>query len=155
MPTVNCNRYALPLGGLLAAGCASLGLSQATAASPPPAVSLAATPKLYVATGNRPAPNTPVAWAVFQTVQHVNPRLIVVRVHDRSGRSYRVAGNNCVRSTIVSDDGRTDRRTGRRYTLEFYARSGIGAHAERKLVATRKLVARAFPVPERRRAPDC
>jgi hypothetical protein len=125
MPTVNCNRYALPLGGLLAAGCASLGLSQATAASPPPAVSLAATPKLYVATGNRPAPNTPVA------------------------------GNNCVRSTIVSDDGRTDRRTGRRYTLEFYARSGIGAHAERKLVATRKLVARAFPVPERRRAPDC
>jgi hypothetical protein len=116
MPTVNCNRYALPLGGLLAVGCASL---------------------------------------VFQTVQHVNPRLIVVRVHDRSGRSYRVAGNNCVRSTIVSDDGPTDLRPGRRYTVEFYARSGIGAHAERKLVATRKLVARAFPVPERRRAPSC
>jgi hypothetical protein len=152
---VNCNRYALPLSGLLAVGCATLGLSQAIAASPPPAVSLAATPKLYVATGSRAVPNTPVAWTVFQTVQHVNPRLIVVRVHGRSGRSYRITGRNCVRSTIVAHDGRTDLHPGHRYTVDFYTRSGIGTHAERKLVATRKVVARAFPVAERRRAPDC
>ena len=155
MPVVNCDRYALPLGGLLAVGCASLGLAQVTGASPPPAVSLAATPKLYIATGNPAVAGRPVAWTVFQTAQHVNPRLIVARVHGRSGRSYRIAGSNCVRSTIVTDDGRTDLEPGRRYTVEFYARSGIGAHAERKLVATRKLIARAFPVDELRRAPNC
>jgi hypothetical protein len=155
MPVVIRNRYALSLGGLLAVGCASLGLAQATAASSPPAISLAAAPRLYVATGNRSVPDTPVAWTVVQTVQHVNPRLIVVRVHDRSGRSYRIAGNNCVRSTIVTDNGRTDLKPGHRYTVEIYARGGIGIHAERKLVATRKLIARAFPVAEGRRAPNC
>jgi hypothetical protein len=155
MPVVKCDRYALSLGCVLAVGCASLGLAQATAASPPPAISLAATPTLYVAAGNPAAADRAVAWTVFQTAQHVNPRLIVVRVHDRSGRSYRIAGDNCVRSTIVTDNGRTDLEPGRRYTVEFYARSGIGAHAERKLVATRKLIARAFQVDERRRAPNC
>jgi len=52
-------------------------------------------------------------------------------VPDRSGRNYRAGAGNSVRSKIVTDDGRTDLRVGRRYVVEFYSRTPIGVHADR------------------------
>jgi len=127
----------------------------AFSATTPPAVSLAGIAALHVATGGHPSADTPAAWVVFKTRQHVNPRLLVVRAQSRSGRSYRIAGRNCVRSTLVTSSGRIGLRAGRRYTVRFYARAGIGRRSPRTLIATRRLVARGFAVGARRRAPGC
>src|SRR4051812_4774149 len=121
-------RHPVALFSLLAAGASSLALSATTNASRPPAVMLAGTPKLYVATDNRPVADTPTAWTVFRTARHVNPRLTVVRVHGRSGRSYGAGAGNCVRSSIVTGDGRTDLRVGHSYVVRFYSRGGLGRH---------------------------
>ncbi len=123
-------------------------------AATPPDVTIAAGAKLYVASTPAGA-DTPAAWVVFQTTPKVNPRLLVASVDGRSGRSYRIAGHNCVRSTVVTHSGDSALRARHRYTVKFYSRAGIGSTSPRKLVATRTIVAQSFDRGDSRRAPGC
>ena len=130
-------------------------LSASANGAAPPGVTIAPGALLYVKASGSAGADTPGAWVVFRTARKVNPRLLVVRVATRSGRSYRIAGPNCVRSTVVTRSGTSAVRAGHRYTVRFYSRAGIGRTSPRRLVATRKLVARSFYAGNRRAAPNC
>jgi hypothetical protein len=132
---------------LVAAGAA------ATAA---PAAVIATTPRLYAATPAPTTPGRPTTWIVFATRKHVDPRLLVATVDGRSGRSYRIAGPNCVRSTIVSKDGAARVTPGHRHTVRIYSRTSTGRTSPRTLVATKTVTSHAFAVRAGgARAPGC
>ena len=110
-------------------------------------VAVAGTPVLHVATPQPGGTNSPVAWVTFRTRGRVDPRLTVVRIAGRSGRSHRTGGaTNCVRSTLVAEDGRSTLRPGSRYVIEVFSRAGVGSTQPRSLVTKRTLTARAFAV---------
>lgn len=119
-------------------------------------VAVVGTPVLHVATPQPGGTNQPVAWVTFLTRRRIDPRMTVAAVDARSGRSFRGGTANCVRSTLVDDDGRSMLRPGRHYVVELFSRAGTGSTQPRTLVSKRTLTARAFAVsPGARRAPDC
>jgi hypothetical protein len=111
-----------------------------------PAATIATTLRLYAATPAPTTPDRPTTWIVFATSEHVDPRLLVATVDGRSGRSYRIAGPNCVRSTIVSKNGAPRVTPGRRYTVRIYSRTSTGRTSPRTLIATKTVTSRAFAV---------
>jgi len=116
-------------------------LPAAAAAATPPAYNLSGEPMLYAAADSS-RPGAPTAWVVFRTNSDINPRLTVVRAGDRSGRSYRASGAaTCVRSTIV---GGRPLRAGVSYTVQFFARTGVGSTSTRSLQTERTLIARQW-----------
>jgi len=136
---------------------ATVGLAPTSAlAQTPPTFALRGTPVLYVATPQSGKPDTPVAWVTFRTQEPTDSRKTVVRVHGMSGRTFGGRSTPCLRSTVVTDDGRSPLHAGNRYVVSFYARAGIGQSRPRTLVATRTLSAHAFRSTGRgRSAPSC
>ena len=119
-----------------------------TAATPaPPVFKIADGARLYVP-ASTPASGRAAAWVVFRTSRHVDARLTVVQVAQRSGRSYTASGGaSCIRSAVPSAAGRPAITAGHRYRVSFYARAGTGQSSERKLVTTRDLTATTFTAP--------
>lgn len=118
---------------------------------------LAGTPVLRVASPQPGMPNTPTAWVTFKTHEQFDARLIVVRVHDASGRSYGGGrSSRCVRSTFVDEDGRGPLKIGHRYVVSLYTREGIGRSRPKTLLARFTLTARTFsPRRGSRSSPTC
>ena len=154
------SRRPLAAAGALAAAAAlvaGLSAQASTAATPaPPVFKIADGARLYVP-ASTPASGRAAAWVVFRTSRHVDARLTVVQVAQRSGRSYTASGGaSCIRSAVPSAAGRPAITAGHRYRVSFYARAGTGQSSERKLVTTRDLTATTFTAPTSRlRTPHC
>lgn len=138
---------------------AAAAIIVAAPAGPAKAVtpSIAGTPVLTVAVRHVPAHSVPAAWINFYTARKLdNPRLIVARVHNHSGRTFRgSAGGNCLHSTVVTDDGRIGVTPGHRYRVSFYYRQGIGKSRSKTLIATRTVTARGLAADRRPDPPKC
>jgi hypothetical protein len=141
----------------LTAGAGATNRPVAASTSAVTTAAIVGTPVLTVAIRGKATRDGPAAWITFRTSRRVsNPRLIVARVADKSGRTYRASpGSTCLRSTLVTDSGRIQLKPGRRYVVRFYTRAGIGRKRPKTLIATRSLVAHGKPTSLRTDAPPC